>query len=62
MANDTIGVMQKLYNMANNHFRHGMTTPFSLKSAEVDFVLGASVTGMLLFIRLGAPRAPARNP
>ena len=55
MANDTIGVMQKLYNMANNHFRHGMTTPFSLKS-------GASVTGMLLFIRLGAPRAPARNP
>lgn len=52
MANDTIGVLQKLYNMANNHFRHGMTTPFSLKTAEVDFVLGASVAGMLLFIRL----------
>jgi hypothetical protein len=41
-----------VYNMANNHFRHGMTTPFSLKTAEVDFVPGASVAGMLLFIRL----------
>jgi hypothetical protein len=25
--------------LANNHFRHGMTKPFALKSAEVDYFL-----------------------
>jgi hypothetical protein len=52
MASETIGVLQKLYDMANNHFRHGMITPFSLKSPEVDFILGACIAGMILFIRL----------
>jgi hypothetical protein len=52
IANETIGILQKLYDMANNHFRHGMTTPFSLKSAEIDFIYGMCVSGILLFIRL----------
>jgi hypothetical protein len=39
MSPDTIAVLQKLYDMANNHFRHGMTTPWTLKVAEVDFCI-----------------------
>jgi hypothetical protein len=52
MASETIATLQKLYEMANNHFRHGMTTPFTLKSAEVDFVLVSCLAGILLFARL----------
>ena len=52
MAPETISVLQKLYDMANGHFRHGMTTPFTLKAAEVDFVLVSSIAGILLFVRL----------
>jgi hypothetical protein len=52
MANETISVLQKLYDMANVHFRHGMTTPFTLKSPEVDFVLLSCVAGIVLFVRL----------
>lgn len=52
MAAETISVLQKLYDMANNHFRHGMTTPFALKKAEVDFVLVTCLAGILLFVRL----------
>jgi hypothetical protein len=52
MAGETISVQQKLYDMANNHFRHGMITPFTLKPAEVDFVLVSCVAGILLFVRL----------
>jgi hypothetical protein len=44
-ASETISALQKLYDMANNHFRHGMTTPFTLKSAEVDFVLVSCIAG-----------------
>lgn len=52
MAPETIGALQKLYDMANNHYRHGMTTPFTLKPVEVDFVLVSSLAGILLFVRL----------
>jgi hypothetical protein len=52
MSAETIAVLQKLYDMANSHFRHGMTTPFTLKPAEVDFVLVSCVGGILLFVRL----------
>jgi len=52
LALETIAVLQKLYDMANNHFRHGMTTPFVLKKAEVDFVLVSCLAGILLFVRL----------
>jgi hypothetical protein len=52
IASETIAVQQKLYDMANAHFRHGMTTPFTLKPAEVDFVLVSCFAGILLFLRL----------
>lgn len=52
MSAETIAVLQKLYDMANGHFRHGMTTPFTLKPAEVDFVLVTCMAGILLFVRL----------
>jgi len=52
MATDTISALQKLYDLANGHFRHGMTTPFTLKAAEVDYVLVSSIAGILLFTRL----------
>jgi hypothetical protein len=52
MSAETIAVLQKLYDMANGHFRHGMTTPFTLKPAEVDFVLISCLADILLFVRL----------
>jgi hypothetical protein len=52
MMSETISVLQKLYDMANAHFRHGMTTPFTLKQPEVDFVFLSCVAAMLLFVRL----------
>ncbi|MEO8593060.1 MAG: hypothetical protein ABI759_07050 [Candidatus Solibacter sp.] len=52
IANETTSVLQKLYDMANSHFRHGMTTAFILKPAEVDFVFLSSTAGILLLTRL----------
>ncbi|HTT76556.1 MAG TPA: hypothetical protein VMF50_11345 [Candidatus Binataceae bacterium] len=52
MSAETLSVLQKLYDMANNHFRHGMTTPFTLKSAEVDFVFVSCIAAILFFVRL----------
>lgn len=52
IASESISVLQKLYDMANAHFRHGMTTPFTLKPPEVDFVFLSSVAAILLFVRL----------
>jgi hypothetical protein len=52
LANETITSLQKLYELANNHFRHGMTEPFGLKPAEVDYVLVSCVGAILLFIRI----------
>ena len=51
-AGETISALQKLYDLANTHFRHGMTTPFILRPAEVDFVLVSCMAGILLFVRL----------
>jgi hypothetical protein len=52
MSKETISTLQKLYDMANGHFRHGMTTEFILKPAEVDFLFLSSIAGVLLFTRL----------
>ena len=52
MWTETISILDKLYQMANSHFRHGMTTPFTLKPAEVDFVVVTCLAGLLLFLRL----------
>lgn len=54
IAPETISVLQKLYDMANNHFRQGMVTPFVLKKAEVDFVFVSCLGGVLLFVLLYA--------
>jgi len=37
--------------LRNGNFGHGMTTPFELTGAEVDFVYVSSISGMLLFAR-----------
>ena len=50
-AKETVGGLQKLYDLANSHFRHGMTGPFTLKSAEVDYVVVSCCGAMLLLIR-----------
>jgi hypothetical protein len=52
MVGETVSALQKLYDMANGHFRHGMTIPFTLQLAEVDFVLISCIAGILLFVRL----------
>jgi hypothetical protein len=52
MAPQTIEILQQLWNLANSHFRHGMTEPFALRGAEVDFVYTTCLGGMLLFSRL----------
>ena len=41
--------------MANNRFRHGLTTPFTLNSAEVDVVLVTCCAGILLTVRVASP-------
>jgi hypothetical protein len=51
-APETISTLEKLYALSNNHFRHGMTEPFSLSPSEVDFVYLTSLAGILLFARL----------
>jgi hypothetical protein len=52
LSNETIGSLQKLYDLANNHFRHGMTSIFILKPAEVDYVLVSCSAAILMFVRL----------
>ena len=49
---ETLASLQKLYDLANNHFRHGMTSPFALKAAEVDYFLVSCLAAILLFIRM----------
>ncbi|HTS49258.1 MAG TPA: hypothetical protein VMH05_15005 [Bryobacteraceae bacterium] len=48
----TISVLQRLYDMANNHFRHGMVAPFTLLTPEVDFFVFTCMAGILLIVRL----------
>jgi hypothetical protein len=52
LSNETLGSLQKLYDLTNNHFRHGMTGPFALKPAEVDYILVSCWGAILLFVRL----------
>jgi hypothetical protein len=49
---DTLASLQKLYDLANKHFRHAMTSTFALKPAEVDYVLVSCCGAILLFIRM----------
>ena len=52
LSSETQASLQKLYDLANNHFRHGITKPFALKSAEVDYVLVSCCGAILLFVRM----------
>lgn len=52
LSSETLGSLQKLYDLANNHFRHGMIGPFTLKPAEVDYILVSCWGAILLFVRL----------
>jgi len=51
-ASETINTLEKLWGLASNHFRHGMTEPFDLGPSEVDFVYLTCLAGILLFVRL----------
>lgn len=50
-ASETFSVLEKIYALANSHFRHGMTEPFTLTEEEVDFVYLNSLAGIMLFLR-----------
>jgi hypothetical protein len=52
LSSDTLSSLEKLYVLANNHFRHGMANPFALKSAEVDYFVVSCCGAILLFIRM----------
>jgi hypothetical protein len=52
LSDETLASLQKLYDLANSHFRHGMTKPFALKSSEVDYFLVSCCGAILLFIRM----------
>jgi hypothetical protein len=57
-APETIDTLQKLYDLANGHFRHGMTKAFALGSPEVEFVYLGCLAGILLFVRYAKPSVP----
>jgi hypothetical protein len=52
LSAETLASLQKLWELANSHFRHGMTNPFALNSAEVDYVLVSCCGAILLFVRM----------
>jgi hypothetical protein len=52
---ETISTLEKVYALASNHFRHGMTEPFKLTPAETDFVYVTCLAGIMLFVRSSAP-------
>lgn len=47
-----IGVLSALNDLRNRHFGHGMTMPFKLSSAEVDFTYLSCISGILLLTRM----------
>jgi hypothetical protein len=47
----TIRTLEAINRLRNENFGHGMTTPFELTSAEVDFVYLSCISGVLLFAR-----------
>jgi len=52
LSGETLASLQKLYDLANSHFRHGTTAPFALKPAEIDYFFISCLGAMLLFMRL----------
>lgn len=58
LDNFIVSVLESIYTLANNRFRHGMTEPFSLSPSEVDFTYLTCIGGILLFARM----APGATP
>ena len=52
LSTETLASLQKLWELANSHFRHGLTKPFALKPEEVDYVLVSCCGAILLFVRM----------
>lgn len=48
---EVIDVLEKVNTLRNHKFGHGMTVPFDLSSAEVDFTYLSCIAGILLFVR-----------
>lgn len=47
-----VGVLGALNDLRNKNFGHGMTAPFQLSAAEVDFTYLACIGGILLLTRM----------
>jgi hypothetical protein len=47
-----LAVLSAINDLRNRNFGHGMTTPFQLSGAEVDFTYLGCVGGILLFARI----------
>jgi len=47
-----LGVLDAINTLRNSNFGHGMTTPFNLSAAEVDFTYLACIGAVLLFVRM----------
>ena len=47
-----VGVLSALNDLRNKNFGHGMTAPFQLSGAEVDFVYLSCVGGILVLTRM----------
>jgi len=52
VAVETMETLEKFNTLRNKHFGHGMTVPFALTPAEVDFSYLGCMAGALLFARL----------
>ncbi len=52
MSIQVINVLSAINDLRNKNFGHGMTAPFQLSSAEVDFTYLSCVGGILLLTRM----------
>ncbi len=48
---EVLTVLESINTLRNRNFGHGMTTPFALTSAQVDFTYLTCIAGVLLFAR-----------
>jgi hypothetical protein len=49
---EVISVLEMINTLRNHKFGHGMTAPFDLSPAEVDFTYLACISGVLLLVRM----------
>jgi hypothetical protein len=52
LNSQVIDVLKSINSLRNRNFGHGMTTPFGLNPAEVDFTYLACISGIVLFARM----------